>query len=187
LGGGEIMPSRGYLEGGSYDGGGDPIPRTIITSGGGGAQAVATNPALVTVTGGLTGVESFLLVPMYDPDTKEFYFGVFDYTNFDTESACEYRFRQEEVLKGRLITVSRVRLQYRNLGKATVTAFIKVAPDSTDKTNVNNPCTIKIGTNNPDGEIYTTFLIWLLRGKDRNLLSPAKPILGRFVLLVQVL
>lgn len=92
------------------------------SSSGGGVSG--TNPGLLTSSGGLFGSESALLIPVFDPETNLKYIANFDPTDFNSEEDAEYRYRLEEVSEGRLITISRIRVVYRNIGKVTVTGRI---------------------------------------------------------------
>jgi hypothetical protein len=129
----------------------------VLPSSGGGVSG--TNPGLLTSSGGLFGSASALLIPIYDPETNLKYIATLDPTDFNSEEDAEYRYRMEEVTEGRLITVSRVRIVHRNIGKVTVTGRLSGLIKQADKTwkVVFAEQTITIGDDTKDLSIRTEY------------------------------
>lgn len=107
----------------AFDGAGRRTTTTPSSPSSGGG-VTGTNPGLLTSSGGLFGSASALLIPIFDPETGLKYIATFDPTDFNSEEDAEYRYRMEELTEGRLITISRVRIVYRNLGIVKVTGRI---------------------------------------------------------------
>lgn len=127
-------------------------------SSGGGVSG--TNPGLLTSSGGLFGSTSNLLIPIFDPETNIKYIATFDPTDFNSEEDAEYRYRMEEITEGRLITVSRVRIVYRNLGVVKVTGQLSglvYSPASKTWQVVGAKQTIVIGDDSKDLSLRTGY------------------------------
>lgn len=107
------------------------VYREPMPSPGGRDRAAPTpiflDPSKLTVTGGLAGLDEQLLIPMYDWKNKQYHMMTFDPFNFNTEEEAMYVYKQEDVMSGRHVTISRVRLLYRDIGKATIKVGISTA------------------------------------------------------------
>lgn len=143
----------GYLEGGVYDSGGVPGGSSSGSPG-----SVASDPSLITASGGLTGFESMLLIPMYDPEFKTYFVATFDYEDFNTENDCEYYYRQENPFPGRQITCSGARITYRNLGVCTVEVGVSTTQAIKSETRI-------IGTKAADKKLYTEAFSFVVTGE----------------------
>lgn len=144
----------------SFDGAGRRTTSgTGASSSSSGGGASGTNPGLLTSSGGLFGSASALLIPVFDPETNLKYIATFDPTDFNSEEDSEYRYRMEEVTEGRLVTVSRVRIVHRNLGKVTVTGRLSGLVKQPDKTwkVVFAEQTITIGDDSKDLSLRTEY------------------------------
>lgn len=106
------------------DRGGDSgIPYT--PSNGGQQISAALDISKITTTGGLIGTDQVVLMALRSTQLDLFSMGFFDFEDLNCEEVSEVKFRQEEILAGREVTVSRVRLVYRNLGKVEVEAIVE--------------------------------------------------------------
>jgi hypothetical protein len=111
---------------------------------------VAREVIKLTPSGGLSGISTQLLIPMWDSKSGRSYIGTLDYNDFNTEEASLYAFRMEDVLPGRQITVSRVQVTYRDLGPATLTAIVETAQGVIYDEK-------KIGTPSGDGSVKSQY------------------------------
>jgi hypothetical protein len=123
-----------------------------------GPSGVANNISLITSSGGLAGTELALVIPCFDADGSQFYLATFDTTDYNTEDACEIWFRQEEIIEGREITVSRVRIIYKDLGICK----LKCTLETTQQTVTQE---ITIGTANYKGKTYTAYFDIVITGE----------------------
>lgn len=120
-----VQPSRGF-------GGGVTGPKT----GGGTTNSIASSPALITSTGGLSGAVGALLTPVNINQLPgpSSYIMIHDTTNFDCEEDSTYYFRQEvgSQYEGQYIEINKVILKYRELGVASFTINISAYQQKTD-------------------------------------------------------
>jgi hypothetical protein len=84
-----------------------------------GKSTVTSTPGLLTSTGGLLGGSPLLLMPIVNTKTGRPVFVFIDPNNFDTEEAVFYQYRQEDVQPNRKVSIHRLVVTYRELGKAT--------------------------------------------------------------------
>lgn len=75
-------------------------------------------------TGGISGASGALLVPIYNAATDDSVINIIDPTNLNTEEACFYFFRQEEIQKNAAYTSYKMIIDYFNIGVATFTIGI---------------------------------------------------------------
>lgn len=143
--------------GGTTGSGGNPIPPS-----GGGAGDVANDTSLITSSGGLVGFETALLIPLFDPEFGAFTVGTFDFKDFNTEEDCEYQYRQEILMPGRQITVSKIRFIYRDLGICTLCIEVRTAQDQDLK---KSKRTITIGSTSATGKLVTAFVDLVITGE----------------------
>lgn len=141
-------------------------------TGGGGGTNVAADVGKITATGGLMGLESMVLVPMFDPEFNIRYFGTFDYLDYNTESACEYRYKEEDgPFVGRSITVSRIRILYRDLGKFKIKATVNaVQLVEGEPVFISKSATKEFGSIIPTNKIITGFLDFVITGERPQLI-----------------
>jgi hypothetical protein len=116
-----VRPGGPIMDGGTGpphppSGGGTKPP----SGGGSGAPTGASDFSLITSTGGLTGLINLLVVPFFVKNLNNFIFASYDPTNFNCEENCIYNFKMEDVKPGRSIDVHKVYIQYRDIGKVTV-------------------------------------------------------------------
>lgn len=92
----------------------------------------------------------------------------FDYEDFDTEEACAYYYHQEDPMPGRQITVSRVRIVYRDIGaftaKATILTAQQQSEEAVDSTNPRNWQQRTLGGRN-DKKLYTDYFDIIVTGE----------------------
>lgn len=128
-----------------------------------GIKNTATNPQLVTSTGGLTGSTGLLLTPYINTLNGNSYVVVHDSNNFDCEENAEYDFRQEipgnPPQEGRNVSCHLIILKYRELGIASFNVNITVYQQLTD-TFLTRPIPVSIKNKNknrvfPDKRIHT--------------------------------
>lgn len=119
---------------------------------------VATNISLITSSGGLAGFEQAVMIPYFAINGTEFCIGTFDVKNYDTEDSCEIWYRQEEIIEGREITVTRVRIVYRDLGICTLTCTVETAQGS-------KSITLKIGSADFSGVVKTDYFDLVVTGE----------------------
>lgn len=120
----------GTTKGGGGGGGGGYV-------GGGTKKSSATiggSPGLLTSTGGLTGAVGACYQPFYNPHTKSYNISVIDPSDFNTEEDVNYYFPEPDAQAGvgRKVTVHKVILTYRELGKVTFTFHIEAYISETD-------------------------------------------------------
>src|SRR6266404_5193402 len=107
--------------------------------------------------GGFAGTTFFLFVPTQNSGTGASFVSVFDPSSFDdSDDASSYSYKAEDVIVGRVPTVRRVVLVYRDLGIATITVTISGVNDSDNAVSVS--ATTKIGTSGATGKQLTEFV-----------------------------
>lgn len=153
----EPGPDNGGGGGGFPSGGGST----------GGATQQAGNIASIAASGGLTGGEYLILIPVLDVNTGERYIGYFDVNDLDTETESIYVTGQAEIMEGRQITVSRVRIIYRDLGLAKLDVTVKTSQKSLTKTK-------GIGSSNVTGELVTDYVDMVVTGERPQLIISRK-------------
>lgn len=107
--------------------------------------------------GGFAATNSFLFIPTQSSDQGSIYVGIFDITDFDDDQdGSTYFYRAEDIAPGRVPTVRRVLLLYRDLGIATLTVILRGTNDDGSLITVTK--TEKIGTTNATGLILQRFV-----------------------------
>lgn len=99
-----------------------------------GPQTAAADQALIPASGGLAGYSWMILIPCYNMKLDRYYFATLDHNNFDTETSAELYFHQEDTMPGREITVSKIMIFFRDLGKFKLKATIETAQSTKSKT-----------------------------------------------------
>jgi hypothetical protein len=123
-------------------------------------NGVASNSNTFTVTtpsnGGFNGSLNLFLIPAQDPNGGAVIWTL-DPTNFnDTFSNSFYNFKVEDVIAGRVPTISRVIISYRDLGVATINVTLSGTNDQGQA--VSNSVPVTIGNTVPLGIILTTLV-----------------------------
>lgn len=113
----------------------------------------AADLSKIPATGGLAGIEGLLLVPMKDDISGFVFFYELDPEDFNTESDVVYEFRQEEIQEGRLPTIHRVRVMYRDLGKVTVVVGVRGFLNGNSEEKV-----VALGSEAASGKVLTTLV-----------------------------
>src|SRR3990172_7403026 len=128
----------------------EPVEGTGTGSGAGttgGAANVASNVGLIPSSGGLVGFSGKIAVRFFVGVRKTFK-AIFDPPDFDCEESAEYRFKVEDVKEGFKPTINRVRILYRNLGRAKFTVTVKSVKQVHSET-------LEVGDSSADKKIYT--------------------------------
>lgn len=107
------------------DSGGGPGP------GGGyqppsGKTTIRGSPGLLTSTGGLFGINSKLLMPLFDSVFAKTYLAFIDVSNNNSEEEAFYLFKQEDVMPSRTVSVHKLIVVYKELGPAKFTVGVQV-------------------------------------------------------------
>jgi hypothetical protein len=90
--------------------------------------AVSSPPTVITkipITGGLQGFTGATLLAVFNYNRSSLEIEAFDTNNFNTEEDALYTWRVEDLKEGSQVTVSRVRLKYRNIGRCTFTVGLQ--------------------------------------------------------------
>lgn len=90
-----------------------------------GKSTIHGSPGLLTSTGGLSGTNFQLLMPLFDATFGKTYFALVDPNNNDCEEPCFYTFRSEDVMVNRQVSIHKVIITYRELGAAKFTVGIQ--------------------------------------------------------------
>lgn len=122
----------------------------------------AANISLLTSTGGVVGLLPFLIVPFFDNRTGKFIFAKYDSADFNCEEDCIYNFRQEDLQTGRNIDVSKIYIQYRDIGEVKfdviVTATLYNRKTKKSKIVHDELENIVVGNKKPTKKIYSLFV-----------------------------
>ncbi|HXB10432.1 MAG TPA: hypothetical protein VNZ45_00480 [Bacteroidia bacterium] len=97
-----------------------------------GKSTIKGSPGLITSTGGLAGISFSLLMPVFDSIFEKTYLAGIDPSNFNSEEACFYTFRQEDVMINRKVSVHLLFVTYREIDVATFTIGVRVYVRDTD-------------------------------------------------------
>jgi len=145
------MTRNQFLPDGGGGGGGGG--RTGGGSGTGGTPATAV-PFLEN--GGFAATAYFLFVPAVLSAGGNSFIGAFSASNYnDPNDASSYSYRMEDVIVGRMPTVRRVIVVYRNLGVATLTVTVSGTDDNGAVQSSSDTNTI--GSSLADGSLGTSF------------------------------
>lgn len=99
-------------------------------------------PVPSTENGGFYASSLFLFVPV-QAFSGAIYVGVYNYANFnDPNDGSSYSYRQEDIAVGRVPTVRRVVLVYRDLGIAKITIQLSGVNDNGQLVTASAPFTI---------------------------------------------
>ena len=138
----------------------------IVTVGG-----VASNSSTFTLStpsnGGVSGPLGLLLIPAQNGGTPNVF--TLDPTNFnDPANGSYYYWKVEDGIAGRVMTINRVILSYRDLGVATITVGLNGVSGEKDSNNADTPVAnsqqIEIGTVAASQKICTIVLGLALTG-----------------------
>jgi len=138
----------------------------VVTVGG-----VASNSSTFTIStpsnGGVSGPLGLLLIPAQNGGTPNVF--TLDPTNFnDPANGSYYYWKVEDGIAGRVMTINRVILSYRDLGVATITVGLNGVSGEKDSNNADTPVSnsqqIVIGTVAASQKICTIVLGLALTG-----------------------
>jgi len=134
--------------------------------------------------GGIGATVSYLMIPMRDLFAGTQSVGIFDTTNFNDDSLpSSVTFKAEDVVSGRVPTVRRVMLTYRDLGQAKIVVTVFGCDDRGIPVS-STPVTKNIGNTTPTFSLYSTFIDMQFTGF-RPQLQITRPANGGPVSLVQ--
>lgn len=122
---------------------------------------VSVDSSLITATGGLFTGELGFLIPFWDITTGMMKIGTFDFTDFNTEVPIKYKYRQEILMEGHPVTVSRLRFRYRDLGKVKV-KFAVLTDENREPIKANSGYVTFGGKN--DGKLYFEYFDKVITG-----------------------
>jgi hypothetical protein len=91
-----------------------------------GKSTIKGSPGLLTSTGGLSGNNYRLLMPLFDSVFDKTYCAFIDADNNDSEEEAFYLFKQEDVMPSRFVSVHKLIVMYRELGVANFSVGIQV-------------------------------------------------------------
>lgn len=107
--------------------------------------------------GGFVASNFFLFMPTSSPDGSQSYIGIFDVSNFnDPTDGRLYTYRQEDIIVGRVPTVRRIILVYRDTGVLSVTVTVQGTDDNGQK--VSQSVKVQIGTTSASLQLLTKFV-----------------------------
>lgn len=133
--------------GGGFAGGGQP--GTPTGSSGDVAAAIPFGE-----NGGVVAITYLLFVPVQDVTTGRCYIGTYDINSFDDpKDDFSYSYRKEDIVKGVVVTVSRIWLTIRDIGKAKLT--VTLAGTDYNQKKVTKSVTLAIGTASASSELLT--------------------------------
>jgi hypothetical protein len=136
-------------------------------------KPLGSSPGLLTSTGGLFGINGFLLTPVINNTTGKSYVLLMDPNNFNCEENCEYDFPQlipsvqgNPYQEGCDVNCHLIKLKYRELGVAQITINVTTFEKATDQFTsfpyvVNIPPKVLQGNRKgsfPDKRIHTLFI-----------------------------
>jgi hypothetical protein len=146
-----------------------------------GKSTIKGSPGLLTSTGGLTGTSFQLLMPLFDATFEKTYFALIEPNNNDTEEVCFYTFRSEDVMVNRQVSVHKLLITYREIGKAKFTIGIQtyIEDNDTFKT-VSKDITIKLSPPRkavtfPDGKLHTKKVSLIISGERPQIFISRNP------------
>jgi hypothetical protein len=149
------MPYRNIPPNG--DGSGN-FPAGNGGGGGGGGGVTGGGPGNTFVpfleNGGFQATAFFLFIPAQSPVGGSSYIGTFSAVNWDDPlNSSSYSYRMEDIVEGRVPTVRRVILVYRDLGPATCTVTLTGTNDNQQVVIASK--IITIGTVAATGALFT--------------------------------
>lgn len=114
--------------------------------------------------GGISATVQFLLIPMQDSYSAIQSVGIFDPTKFNDDTLpSSLSFKAEDIVPGRVPTVRRVVLTYRDFGPATITMFITVSSlNGVVQSMSSGP--IQLGNTNPTFTLLTKLVDMTITG-----------------------
>lgn len=117
--------ARGFLPNGGGSGGGYKPPS--------GQTTIHGSPGLLTSTGGLFGANYRLLMPLFDSVFDKTYLAFIDPEDNNCEEEAFYLFKQEDVMPGRVVSVHKLLVYYKELGAAKFSVGVQVYIRKTNK------------------------------------------------------
>jgi hypothetical protein len=115
----------------SPDGGGGGGGGGRGGSGGGGSKGTVSSFVPFLENGGFAATAYYLFVPAQASSGGNAYIGAFSASNYnDVQDASFYFWRQEDIIVGRVPTIRRLILLYRDLGVATITIGVQGVDDN---------------------------------------------------------
>jgi len=135
-----------------------------------GKSTIKGSPGLLTSTGGLAGASFKLLMPLFDSVFDKTYCALIDADNNDCEEESFYLFRQEDVMPGRICSVHKLLITYKELGVATFSIGVQVYLREPNKF-YQNSVELKITKRNqkgmpfPDGKLRTIAADFVIEGE----------------------
>lgn len=148
-------PSQPNIDtGGSGSGGFDPTPSFT--------PAGPSNLVQVPISGGLNGSAGVVAFPLVD-NQGNVQMQYFDTSTFDCEDDATLAFRQEEVNDGSKITIKKIKIKYRNLGRCVFILTVQGMFDNVSKTVILGDATVLNGEFKPieavgDGKLYNAYI-----------------------------
>lgn len=104
--------------------------------------------------GGFVATTYYLFIPVQSSDTGTPYIAIFDPTSFnDLNDDSTYSYRQEDIVPGRVPTVRRIILTYRDIGTCTITVTISGINDNGSV--VSSSAKVSLGTPQASGNLLT--------------------------------
>lgn len=91
-----------------------------------GKSTIKGSPGLLTSTGGIGGNNYRLLMPMFDSVFDKTYLALVDPNDNNCEEEAFYLFKQEDVMPGRVVSVHKLLVYYKELGTARFTVGVQV-------------------------------------------------------------
>lgn len=141
----------------NIDGGGPGGPFPPSSGGGGGSAPTPPDLSKLPTVGGMVGIQTQLIAIGYDDLAGQNIVYFVDPTNHNCEESCEYDFKVEEVEPGNQLTIHRIVIRYRDLGKVKFTvAVVSATLTDLDYTlGTGNAELITLGNDKPTNKIYT--------------------------------
>lgn len=106
--------------------------------------------------GGFAVSNSYIFVPVQTADLQRVYIGIFDPASFnDPTDASFYNYRMEDIVPGRVPTIRRVIVVYRDIGVCTLRVTVQGVNDNGAQ--VSSTKTMQIGSIAATGLLLTAF------------------------------
>jgi hypothetical protein len=113
--------------------------------------------------GGFLATQFFLMVPTQGATGSLAYIGTFSADNYnDTVDGSSYSYRMEDIVVGRVPTVRRIFVVYRDLGLVTVTFTVSATNDNAQV--VSQSATLTLGNVLPTNTLMSAFFDLVLTG-----------------------
>lgn len=122
------------------------------------------SPGLLTSTGGIFGTNFVVIAPIIDSVRGTGLYFTWNPFDFNSEEDTTYVFRQEEMQHARQVTIHKIVVTYRNLGKVKVT-FSLSAYSNVNETFFSVPKTLVLGSIQADRKLYTKKIDLLINGE----------------------